>query len=94
LKGSGLLTSDLQTFILQDASALLSNSPVTKKIAETIGNLGSKLDVLIHGASKRKRIRSLSNRDSARRVAYLKNHGYRIKQVRQPDGSIIVYRRK
>ncbi len=55
LQGSGLLTGDLSNFIMQDASGLLKNSPLTQKIADLLPDIGSKLEILIHGAARKKR---------------------------------------
>ena len=52
LKGSSLLTSDLRTFINQDAVGLLKNASATRRIAETISNIGHRLDVLLTGAGE------------------------------------------
>ncbi len=56
LQKSGLLTSELSSFISQDASGLLKDSPLTQKIADIIPDIGSKIDVLIHGAARKKKL--------------------------------------
>lgn len=55
LSGSRLLSGEASSFINQNAVALLEGSPVTRKIAEVVGDLGSRLNTLIHGAARKKR---------------------------------------
>jgi hypothetical protein len=50
LKGSNLMNSELDSFINQNAVKLLENSPLTKKIAESVSDFASRLDILLHGA--------------------------------------------
>jgi len=49
LKGSKLINKQLETFILQDAPALISNDTKFEKTARTITNLASIFDQLIEG---------------------------------------------
>jgi hypothetical protein len=52
LKGNGLLTTELNSFINQDAAGLLKHSPLAEKIASGITDFGHRIDILLHGAGK------------------------------------------
>ena len=49
LKGSNLLTPQLEAFIKQDVSELANINPFLKKIANTMTDLGGKFNEIIHG---------------------------------------------
>ncbi len=49
LKGSNLLTPQLENFIKQDVSELANINPFLKKIANTMTDLGGKFNEIIHG---------------------------------------------
>ena len=55
LNGSGLLTPELNSFIIQDAAKLLEQSPLTQKLAQTVTDFGHRLDILINGAGVEKK---------------------------------------
>ncbi len=50
LKGSGFLTGELSTYIMQNAAGLLKDSPLTSKIANTVTNIGASINTLLTGA--------------------------------------------
>ena len=52
LSGSGLLTSELNSFIMQNAEKLLENSPLTRTVAKTVTDIGQKLRILIGGKAR------------------------------------------
>lgn len=53
LSKSGLMTSELNKFINQSAESVLINSPATKKFANAITDLGSRIHILLHGRGKK-----------------------------------------
>ena len=59
LRSSGLLTPDLQEFIKQPVKAIINDR--TSKLANTLTDLGASVDVLLHGAGRKKRVSSSSN---------------------------------
>ena len=46
LKGSSILTSEASTFIKQDVKTLFKNLPRTKKLINTVTNLGGAIDIV------------------------------------------------
>jgi hypothetical protein len=55
LKGSGLLTKELENFIKQDVSELANINPYLKKIANTFTDLGGKFNEIIYGTGIHKK---------------------------------------
>lgn len=49
LKGSSILTKELQDFIKQDVKSIFQTLPLTKKIMNTVTGLGSKIDIVKKG---------------------------------------------
>ncbi len=52
LRSNGLLTSEIQSFIKQDAIKLLEGAPIAQKIAKGVTDFAGRLHILIHGASR------------------------------------------
>ncbi len=78
LAGSGLYNDYLARFVMQDADKLLANSPLTRKIASTITDIGSKLHILIHGVGKRHIQSVIFDKDvfsPPGAINYLRKHG-------------------
>jgi len=49
LKGSSMLTSDLNKFIKQDVKSIFKSLPITKKIMNTLTSLGGGIDIVKKG---------------------------------------------
>jgi len=49
LKGSSILTKDLQEFIQQDVKTLFETLPGTKKVMDVVTGLGNKIDIIKKG---------------------------------------------
>jgi hypothetical protein len=71
LKGSNLLTPQLENFIKQDVSELANINPYLKKIANAFTDLGGKFNEIIHGTGIHKK-HSKSHKDQS--VVFDKKH--------------------
>lgn len=91
LKGSNLLTPQLETFIKQDVEELANLNPYLKKIANTMTDLGGKFNEIIHGTgihskhSKTHKVQSvLFNKKHwtiPRAKKWLKENGYKFDDI-------------